>query len=80
MNRDRFRRLVERALADLPAPFRDYLDNVAVIVEREPSAHDRADAGIEPDAELFGLYTGTPLTDRHDYHMVLPCPRETLRG
>ena len=47
-------------------------ENVAIVVEREPSAEDRREAGIEPDDELFGLYVGTPLTERHDYHMVLP--------
>ena len=72
MQRDRFRRLVFRAVEDLPAEFRQRLENVAIVVEREPSADDRREAGIEPDEELFGLYIGTPLTDRHDYHMVLP--------
>ena len=72
MQRDRFRRLVFRALADLPPEFRGYVENVAIVVEREPSAHERAEAGIDADEDLFGLYVGTPLTERHDYHMVLP--------
>lgn len=72
MQRDRFRRLVYRAIEDLPAEFRRMFENVAVVVEREPSAHDREEAGLEADDDLFGLYVGTPLTDRHDYHMLLP--------
>ncbi|MGE3856924.1 MAG: metallopeptidase family protein [Dehalococcoidia bacterium] len=72
MQRDRFRRLVYRAVEDLPAEFRPFLENVAIVVEREPSPEDCADAGIEAGDDLFGLYVGTPLTERHDYHMVLP--------
>ena len=72
MQRDRFRRLVFRALDDLPPEFRRRIENVAIVVEREPSAHEREEAGIAQGHDLFGLYVGTPLTDRHDHHMVLP--------
>lgn len=72
MQRDRFRRLVFRALDGLPPEFRRHIEHVAVVVEREPDARDRAEAGIAADEDLFGLYVGIPLTDRHDYHMVLP--------
>ena len=72
MNHDRFRRLVLRALADIPEPFATPLRGVAVVVRREPNADDRVEAGLESDDELFGLYTGTPLTERHDYQMTLP--------
>jgi predicted Zn-dependent protease with MMP-like domain len=73
MQRDRFRRLVQRALLDLPVAARDQLNNVEIVIEREPSAED---LGISPteatDASLFGLYVGIPLVDRADYHMTLP--------
>lgn len=72
MNRDRFRRLVQRAVAEIPPPFRAHLEEVAIVIEREPSPADRAEAGLAADDELFGLYVGTPLTERFDYHMVLP--------
>ena len=72
MQRDRFRRLVARALAELPPDFQRFVKDVAIVVEREPSARDREEAGIAADEDLFGLYVGTPLTERHDYHMVLP--------
>lgn len=72
MHRDRFRRLVHRAINDLPPEFRERIHGVAIVVEREPSAHDLHEAGMEPREDLFGLYVGTPLTERHDYHMVLP--------
>lgn len=72
MQRDRFRRLVLRAVDDLPAEFRRTFENVAIVVKREPSTFDRHEAGLDVDDDLFGLYVGTPLTERHDYHMVLP--------
>ncbi len=72
MQRDRFRRLVTRALDDLPPEFRRLVEQVAVVVEREPSEEDRREAGLAPEDDLFGLYVGTPLIDRSDYHMVLP--------
>ena len=36
MDRDRFRRLVQRALTSLPAEFRDYVANVEIVIHREP--------------------------------------------
>ncbi len=72
MQRDRFRRLVHRAIDDLPPEFRRLVEHVAIVVEREPSAHDREEAELEDGDDLFGLYVGTPLTERLDYHMVLP--------
>ena len=72
MERSRFRRLVQRALDSLPPEIDRYLDNVAVVIEREPSAEDLEDASVGRGASLFGLYVGTPLTDRSEYHMTLP--------
>lgn len=72
MNRDRFRRIVNEALEGLPQEFASRIENVAVVVEREPSPEDLADAGLEDGQELFGLYVGVPLTGRGDYHMTLP--------
>ena len=72
MNHDRFRRLVQRALEDIPEPFAERLAGVAIVIRREPNAADRKEAGLEGDDELFGFYTGTPLTERLDYQMVLP--------
>lgn len=72
MNRDRFRRLTERALRSLPRQLHEHLDNVEVVVRREPSPDDLAVAGLEDGEEIFGLYVGTPRTERSDYHLTLP--------
>lgn len=71
VSREEFEALVEKALAELPEEFRAALDNVAVLVEEEPSDEDLIEVGIDPHDperdELLGLYQGTPLPERsHD--------------
>src|SRR5512135_2570656 len=58
-----FERLVERVLDAIPMPFAAALDEVAVVVEDEPSAHQRRETGLRPDETLYGLYEGTPKTE-----------------
>lgn len=64
MTRERFARLVEDALREIPRRFRDAMANVAVVVEQEPSAEILEDMEIGPHDTLFGLYQGTPLPER----------------
>jgi len=64
MNRNNFEQLVDQAIRELPAEFREKLDNVVVIVEDYPSEEILERMEIPPDDTLFGLYEGTPLTDR----------------
>jgi predicted Zn-dependent protease with MMP-like domain len=68
MDRERFRDLVAEALDEIPEPFRGRLDNVEVVVEDEPSADMLREMGLQPRRDtLFGLYEGTPLSERtHD--------------
>jgi predicted Zn-dependent protease with MMP-like domain len=68
MRRERFERLVEDALREIPKRFRDAMANVAVVVEDEPSPGVLDDLGIEPPDTLFGLYQGTPLPERNWSH------------
>jgi predicted Zn-dependent protease with MMP-like domain len=73
VTRERFAALVEDALHDIPRPFRDAMQNVAVIVEDEPSAELLDEMGMEGDEVLFGLYQGIPLPERGaGYGNVLP--------
>jgi predicted Zn-dependent protease with MMP-like domain len=73
MQRVRFVRLVREALAGLPAPYRDWLANVDVVVERRPGRQQLRSAGLGPGDSLYGLYEGIPLTERGSaYGMVLP--------
>ncbi|HEY0372132.1 MAG TPA: metallopeptidase family protein, partial [Thermoanaerobaculia bacterium] len=73
-------RLVEEALESLPPQFAELLDNVAVVVEEEPSDDD-LDALDDPQGELLGLYRGVALTRRtHDMLPVLPDQIAIFRG
>jgi predicted Zn-dependent protease with MMP-like domain len=57
-----FEEHVRRALDSLPAELREAMSNVEIVVE---------DQNPE-DPDIFGLYLGIPLTERHDYSGALP--------
>jgi predicted Zn-dependent protease with MMP-like domain len=65
MSREEFEAVVGEALDDLPAEIAQYLDNVVVVVEEEPSEEDCREVDLDPDeSELFGLYQGMALPER----------------
>ena len=64
MTRERFTKLVEDALKEIPRRFRKEMRNVAVVVEDEPPQELLDEMEIEPGDTLFGLYQGTPLPER----------------
>lgn len=72
MERARFRRLVQRALTSLPPEVHRALDNVALVIEREPGAAELRASGLGPRDTLYGLYVGTPLTERSGGSALLP--------
>jgi predicted Zn-dependent protease with MMP-like domain len=57
-----FEELVERALAGLPAQIRRLLENVAVVIEDEPTLEQLRSSSTPKDESLYGLYEGTPAT------------------
>jgi predicted Zn-dependent protease with MMP-like domain len=59
-----FERLVDRAIAAIPAPYRDALREVAILVEDEPSPEQKTENGIPQWDALYGLYEGVP---RNEY-------------
>ena len=63
MSPDSFARVVEQAMAQLPAVYAQLLDTVAVVVEEEPPASVLQDLEIEEGEELLGLYHGLSLND-----------------
>lgn len=72
MDRKKFEQLVERSLQRLPKKFLEALENIGIEIEGEPPQDVLDDMGIEDDG-LYGLYQGTPLTEREwNYGNVLP--------
>lgn len=68
VSREEFERLVVEAMTLIPRQFRREMKNLAVVVEDEPSADLLAEMEIEPPDSLYGLYHGTPLTERQWAH------------
>lgn len=64
MTRREFEQLVKEAVATIPPKFRRAVSNLAIVVEDEPSGALLEEMEIEPPDSLFGLYQGTPLTER----------------
>jgi predicted Zn-dependent protease with MMP-like domain len=53
-----FERLVDRAIAAIPDPYRGALSEVAIVIEDEPSREQLRENDIEPGDSLYGLYEG----------------------
>jgi predicted Zn-dependent protease with MMP-like domain len=67
-----FERLVERALAGIPSPFRESLAEVAIVIDDAPSRDQLAENDLEPDDTLYGLYEGVPRTEYASDWVALP--------
>ncbi len=73
MTREKFEQLVADAITLIPTRFRREMRNIAIVVEDEPSAELLEEMEIEPPDSLYGLYQGTPLTERTSgYGNTLP--------
>jgi predicted Zn-dependent protease with MMP-like domain len=64
MTRARFERLVAEAVMLIPRRFRREMQNIALVVEDEHSLDLLEEMEIDPPDTLYGLYQGTPLTER----------------
>jgi predicted Zn-dependent protease with MMP-like domain len=64
VSKAKFAQLVERALAELPEQFAEFLEEVPVQIETRPSKRLLRSLGMEEDELLLGLYRGVNLEDR----------------
>ena len=68
MTKEEFENVIAEALDSIPEQFLEALENLAVVVEDEPSDYHLAMVGAPNplgEDELLGLYDGTPLTERN---------------
>lgn len=72
MTRRSFLRLVREGMEQIPVRFQRYLNDVAVVVEQEPTSAQKRSAGVAVRDELLGLYEGTPHTARPGLPYRLP--------
>ncbi len=72
-DREKFDRVLEKVLADLPAAVHQILDEVPLIVEDHPSAEIMREMEVTERDELCGLYDGVPLSEpEHRPRRVTP--------
>ena len=64
MHPDAFDRLVSAAYARIPGRFRKRMQNIALVVEAEPTREQLARGHVPRGGTLLGLYEGRPLTAR----------------
>jgi len=73
MDKAEFEKLVEEGVNLVPAEFLKKLENVAIVVEDEPSEFQKKSAKISEGVLLLGLYEGVPQIKRGPhYGMTLP--------
>lgn len=73
MNREKFEQIVAEGIEDIPEKFLRKLDNVAIVVENEPTPAQKKKMNISADWALLGLYEGVPQSSRGaNYTLVLP--------
>jgi predicted Zn-dependent protease with MMP-like domain len=78
MRPDEFDKLVQGAYGLIPSRFRKRLQNVAMLVEAEPTPAQLAEVGVGPGGTLLGLYQGRPLTQRSVFESFAMPDRITI--
>jgi len=61
---EEFESLLKDAIDHIPKQYQEKMKSVAIIVEDEPSQHQRKKLGLRSCDALFGLYEGVPLPRR----------------
>jgi predicted Zn-dependent protease with MMP-like domain len=59
----RFEDLVDEALATIPMPFAAALDEVAIVIDDEPTLDQLSRNEMDRGDTLYGLYEGVPKTE-----------------
>jgi len=72
MKKEKFEKLVEEALADLPKEFKKLIDNLVVMVDEEAPPEVYRQTGTHPFSRILGTYHGVPYTHRGPYYGNIP--------
>ena len=78
MSREEFDTLVQEGFLLIPEKFRERIQNVALLVEDEPSEEVRIREGLSEHETLLGLYQGIPATVRGDSYGIGPTVPDTI--
>jgi predicted Zn-dependent protease with MMP-like domain len=69
---DDYGKLVSYGIDAIPELYQKHLQNVAFIVEDDPTFAQRKQLNLYPNETLFGLYEGVPLPFRNGDTKLLP--------
>lgn len=72
MEREKFEKLVEVAIDEIPRKFKKYIQNLAVIVEDTPSREIYNRTRSSPFSSILGHYHGVPFKHRGPFYGNLP--------
>lgn len=72
MTQEEFEKYLTEAIGHIPKPYGDHLQNVAFILEDDPTPEQRVRLNLYPNETLFGLYEGVPLPARNGTLKLLP--------
>ena len=73
LNRADFEKSVKEGISAIPEKFLRKLDNVAIVIEDEPTPSQKKKLNIRSSLVLLGLYEGVPKAKRGaNYNAVLP--------
>ncbi len=78
MDKDKFERLVAKAVEALPEEFCRQLQNIDVVVADSPSAGQLRRAKLRRGESLLGLYEGVPQTERGSHYGLVPPDKITI--
>jgi predicted Zn-dependent protease with MMP-like domain len=67
-----YEKLVGEAIDAIPKLYKTHLQNVAFIIEDNPSPQQRVQLHLYPNETLYGLYEGVPLPQRGGVTKLLP--------
>jgi predicted Zn-dependent protease with MMP-like domain len=69
---EEFEKLLGEAIDAVPPPYNERLQNIAFILEDEPTPEQRVKLNLYPNETLYGLYEGMPLPQRGGMLKLLP--------
>jgi predicted Zn-dependent protease with MMP-like domain len=69
---EQFEELINEALVSLPGEHVSNIQNVAILLEDDPTPDQREKLQLRDDQSLYGLYEGVPLTQRQGQQPMLP--------
>ncbi len=69
---EEFKKYLAEAIDAIPPPYNSHLQNVAFVLEDEPTPEQRIRLNLYPNESLFGLYEGVPLPARSGTLKILP--------